>query len=394
MGFWNRKKKIKSEPLPEQVQTTPDIEQIRKDTVRISKTKMESKEECIEFMKNQCECILEATRLSDEAKQEYAKVSAQLMDVQRVEREENKQVLIDAARQLCTLLRAIENYRGRTNTLNASQYACMEKYEEELPEKIRRMEAEEQHFVQIKSDMRYLDEEKNTIRKKKNFLFRRQAYLRRIAITTVVLMIILCSLFFAISIVFEVEMVIPYMLTVALAAISGTYLFLEARKTKAGLMLQEQLGNRAILLMNKVKIKYINSSKLLDYYSEKYGASGSEELRYQFREYLKAKEDALMYRKNTEQKKKCQELMKQELSQMGISDTEVWLYQATALLDEREMVEVRHRLNQSRQKLRVQIDEQEQLKQQGLSMIEDFLENNPSYKPAMIKVLGDYKILI
>ena len=38
-----------------------------------------------------------------------------------------------------------------------------------------------------------------------------------------------------------------------------------------------------------------------------------------------------------------------------VSDTEVWLVQTYAILDDREMVEIRHDLNQRRQKLREQI---------------------------------------
>ena len=38
-----------------------------------------------------------------------------------------------------------------------------------------------------------------------------------------------------------------------------------------------------------------------------------------------------------------------------MNDTEVWLVQTYAILDDREMVEIRHDLNQRRQKLREQI---------------------------------------
>jgi hypothetical protein len=45
-----------------------------------------------------------------------------------------------------------------------------------------------------------------------------------------------------------------------------------------------------------------------------------------------------------------------ELKKYAIFDAEVWTYQPEALLDSKEMVEVRHRLNVRRQKLRDQMD--------------------------------------
>lgn len=47
--------------------------------------------------------------------------------------------------------------------------------------------------------------------------------------------------------------------------------------------------------------------------------------------------------------------MQQQLDRHEVSDTEVWLVQTYAILDDREMVEIRHDLNQRRQKLREQI---------------------------------------
>ena len=47
--------------------------------------------------------------------------------------------------------------------------------------------------------------------------------------------------------------------------------------------------------------------------------------------------------------------LQQQLDRHEVSDTEVWLVQTYAILDDREMVEIRHDLNQRRQKLREQI---------------------------------------
>jgi len=48
--------------------------------------------------------------------------------------------------------------------------------------------------------------------------------------------------------------------------------------------------------------------------------------------------------------------MFEELKRLGVKDTEIWFTQARALIDSKEMVEVRHDLNVRRQKLRDQLD--------------------------------------
>lgn len=397
MGLFKRKKKNdkKEETLAELgEQEDSVVEMPLLSELRMEQTEAGSKEECMEYIKNHCELILEALRNLEEERKEYASISGLLMDIQRIDRMEDKKILTDVARQLITLNRAIENFEGRKISITPAQYQRIQTYEEEMPSQIRRMEEEEQHYMEIKSDLRYLKEEQQNIQKKKKLLLGKQGYLKRLAVVTVILMVILCALFFSISIVFENDMTIPYMLSVALAAVSGTYIFLEGRKNRMALGLEEKKGHRTIQLSNKVKIKYVNSTNLLDYYYEKYGVESVEELRYQFKEYQKAKEAAQRNQKNTQRQKQCQETLKSELLAIGVSDCDIWLHQLPALLDDREMVEVRHKLNQGRQKLREQMEIQEDTKEESITQIREFLENHPDYKPAMIKVLGDYKIIL
>ena len=48
---------------------------------------------------------------------------------------------------------------------------------------------------------------------------------------------------------------------------------------------------------------------------------------------------------------------KEFLAQYRIHDTEVWSFQAEAIVDHKEMVEIRHKLNERRQKIREKLEE-------------------------------------
>mgnify|MGYP006990129913 CR=1 FL=1 len=45
-----------------------------------------------------------------------------------------------------------------------------------------------------------------------------------------------------------------------------------------------------------------------------------------------------------------------QMKKIGLKDPEIWIYQPEALADEKEMVEVRHRLNDRRGKLREKME--------------------------------------
>ncbi|MFW5671995.1 MAG: hypothetical protein ACOCM8_06865, partial [Acetivibrio ethanolgignens] len=62
------------------------------------------------------------------------------------------------------------------------------------------------------------------------------------------------------------------------------------------------------------------------------------------------------FRSTTEKINQYNQILITELKKIDVRDAEVWTYQPEALLDKREMVEVRHRLNVRRQKLRDRMD--------------------------------------
>ncbi len=67
------------------------------------------------------------------------------------------------------------------------------------------------------------------------------------------------------------------------------------------------------------------------------------------------------------------------LSDFQLLDPRIWVHRSTALLDEREMVEVRHDLNVRRQKLRKNMEYNKQVAENTGKSIQDFAKMNSGY---------------
>jgi hypothetical protein len=83
-----------------------------------------------------------------------------------------------------------------------------------------------------------------------------------------------------------------------------------------------------------------------------------------------------------------------ELKKHGVVDSEIWIYQPTAILDNKEMVEVRHRLNVRRQKLRDRIELSNDQKDEALAAIKQVMKNYPDSVQESEKLLRRYRIEI
>ena len=98
------------------------------------------------------------------------------------------------------------------------------------------------------------------------------------------------------------------------------------------------------------------------------------------------------YKSNTELLNYHNEILIEKLKKFHVGDPEIWIYQAIAIIDNKEMVEVRHRLNTRRRKLRERIDYNTKLKEGGMEKIEKLIEECPDWKDDVLQVLKKYNI--
>lgn len=395
MNLFGRIRRRKADPA-EQTGQSVGMEEIPAARQEEAEAMPEDKEDRTGYLKENCEQVIEAVRQIEEAKIEYQAVTSYLADMQKIDMAgaDERQVMEDAARRIITLTRERSRYQSREVKITDRQQRSMEKYEPDMVKAIKQMRDNESYSLSVKNDLRHLEGEKGSLKHQKKEIIEKQKYLKKLSVITFVLVGILFLLFIAISYVFKTNMTIPFVLTIIMAAASAFYIFHESGKNHIDIQLVEKKLNKAISLLNKVKIKYVNNTNALDYSYEKYGVHSSAQLQYLWEQYLKAKEAESKYRQNTDMLNRYNEILIEEMRKLKTADPEIWIYQAAAILDQREMVEIRHRLNVRRQKLRERIEYNTRLKEDSVNRMQEAMEEAPGIREEVIELLKQYNITL
>ena len=148
--------------------------------------------------------------------------------------------------------------------------------------------------------MSNLNKEKKKLYSERKDISEKQKALKSMSKVLAVLIISLMILLAVIYYTFNIDMTFPYLGVILLAAISATVLFLESGKNRKDMILTEKKINKAINLLNKVKIKYVNNINVLDYSCEKYGVKNALDFEKTWNEYCKMKEYERRFKENTD----------------------------------------------------------------------------------------------
>ena len=79
------------------------------------------------------------------------------------------------------------------------------------------------------------------------------------------------------------------------------------------------------------------------------------------------------------------------LFQYNLKDPNVWMHQAIALVDNREMVEIRHELIERRQNIRKQMDYNAEVAKNAQGEIKDIVDKYPQYSQEIANVISEYE---
>lgn len=340
------------------------------------------------------EQLKETQRQLKEAKVEYEAVTSYLTDTQKIDLvpEEERKDFSEAAEKIILFKGERQRYKAQEIKLSERHRHSMEQYEDSVPQELKKMKENEQYQSIIKNDMRHLEGEKGVLLYEREEIVEKQVYLKKLAATAAALVAVLLVLLVALASAFETEMTIPFLLTVIMGVASAFYIVAESRKNQRNMILTEKKLSRAIGLLNKVKIKYINNASCLEYAYEKLAVESSMELEYVWKQYLLLKERDRQFRSTTDKINQYNQVLISELKKYGIADAEVWTYQPEALVDKKEMVEVRHRLNVRRQKLRDRLDYNKNTQEQALTELQKIKKEWPEYGDEINRLFREFSL--
>lgn len=340
-------------------------------------------------------CVEQMRSASDEldrVSEEYNMVTAYLKDIEEIEAlpAGEAQDVQDSAKKIQLYEKATKEYREKKGRLTESQFLHMEKYESIMPKPYKDIKAAEDYRVLIKGDLSKLEGEKHA------YQYRRAELYRDIA--NVKGMVMICAMAFAVCLFmllilqygFEMDAQLGYILTIGVGATVLTVLYVKYLDYTKQLERTEKGINKIILLKNTVNIRYVNNTNLLDYLYLKYKVNSGKELLTMWEKYQQEKDERSRDIQNREELDYHKRTLISILKRYQLHDPDIWIHQTAALLDPKEMVEIRHGLVDRRQKLRTQMEYNKRLATEAQKEIKNTIEDYPQYREEILEMVERY----
>lgn len=353
-----------------------------------------NKEQRNDYVRNCLERMADATRELENLTFEYDMVTSYLKDMEEIEAlppEESEQ-LKECAKRVALLQDSKADFMERPHRISDEKYQQIERMIDEVDEGYAKLTEAEEYQDRIKQDLNRLEGEKHAYLYRKNEVMRLIADTRGMAIICVVALGLCILLLLLLQFFLDMDTKAGYLVTAAAAALAITVIYVKHVDARKELHRVETGINKIILLQNKVKIRYVNNTNLLDYLYLKYGVSSAKELIDLWENYKIEREEREKFRKAELDLDYNEQELLQILKRYQIKDPAVWLHQTEAILDHKEMVEIRHNLIIRRQSLRRRMDYNKEVVAGGSQKeIKELVEKYPQYAKEIMAAVEEYE---
>ncbi|MCR5432137.1 MAG: hypothetical protein K6E95_06230 [Lachnospiraceae bacterium] len=301
----------------------------------------------------------ELSEKQEEIKQDYTLDTELLGDVKRFEMlpEKSRANIVDEARLIMNLGDERTRFLNQEKKITGEQKRSMAQYDALLPEKLEEIRQKEEYLLLVEEDMRKLEGEKGILAyereravEKRRFLSKFSAFVAAAALLIFILLLVLMKN--------GNDKLMPAFFVTGVAVIGfALYYFISMRECAAIIHKCDISTNRAQQLLNKVKIKYVNTSSTLQYMYEKYHVKGYSELKNTWEEYVHEKESEKMYASNTRLLAGYEQTLLDDLHKAGFIHPQPLVTQPEILFNRGELLRYKQSLEESREKLRTMLDD-------------------------------------
>ena len=374
MGFFSkifRKRKY-------QENTTDDWENVVYDREHVDFSEEEQRSR---YISNCLEQVDEATRELNLLTGEYSLITSYLTDMEEIEAlpKGERDELNGIAGRLVALEQEGEKYRKKKNRMTDADYYRLKEQEDMIQEGIEKLKECENYGGKVKQDLKRLDRERHAYEFRRQELDMVMNNLRGMSVIFLTAFILCLVMLAVLQFGFGMDTKLGYLLAGAVVAVAVTVTWVKYTDGDRELRQVELDINKLIQLQNKVKIRYVNNRNLTDYLYMKYSTESAGALERLWKQYEKEKEERREYAEAESKAEYYRRELVNKLSHYRISSPERWLGQPAAILDKREMVEIRHDLILRRQALRKQMDYNNQVAETARKEIMDVAEKYPVY---------------
>lgn len=364
------------------------------DAEDISEVNYDDKTQRTDYVKDCLERMADATKELENLSYEYDMVTSYLKDMEEIEAlpEEESSQLKECAMRVAELQDSKADFMERARKITDEQYYHMERIADEVEEGYEKLSEAEEYQGRIKQDLGRLDGEKHAYLYRKSEVMNLIADTRGMAIICVAALGLCVVLLLLMQFFLDMDTRAGYLLTAGAAATAITVIYIKHLDARQELRRVENGINKIILLQNKVKIRYVNNTNLLEYLQLKYGVNSAQELIDMWENYKAERKERENMRKAERDLDQNERELLQMLKCYQIKDPAIWLHQTEAILDRKEMVEIRHNLIVRRQSLRRRMDYNKEVVAGGSQQeIKALVEKYPQYAKEVMKYVEEYE---
>lgn len=325
------------------------------------------------YVINLCEQMIDISREMEDVRREYDQVTSYLNDITIVEGLEGpqKEMLVDVATNVSKLTKARNDYLNAEHKISDDTFNQMDELEAEVPDIIKRLKSNETYLDAIRRDLNNLAGEKVEWSVLRNERVEEQGQLRKLSYFLLYIFGGAAVIVTVLSIMMKWEMLL-IIIVAFLATLAGAYVMIRMQECAREIKKCDVNLNHAISLENRVKIKYVNIKNAVDYICERFHVNNSLELTYNYEQYIEACKEREKFKQTNEDLEYFNGRLIRILQGLHLYDARIWLNYANAVIDPREMVELKHDLFSRRQKLRSRIE-------YNLNAIEDMRQEVEKY---------------
>lgn len=305
-----------------------------------------------------CEQMIDAAREFEDAKNEYGRVCSYLKDIEIVENlgEKDRKLVAELAGNVAKLNEARKELLNTEHKISDAQFALMQEYEDDIPKSIKLLATNEKYLSTINRDLKTLEGEKTEWEIAKDSCKNEMKQLRRLAILLIVVFAIAALSCLVTSQTTGADTSMVMAVSAFVAALLGGYIFLKYQDCQREIQKCDVNRNYAITLENRVKLKYVNMKNAVDYACEKYHVRNAEEFGQTYELFQETVKEREKFRRTNDDLEFYNEKLVETLQRFNLYDEKMFVNYAKAIVNNEEMVELKHDLVARKQKLRSRME--------------------------------------
>lgn len=350
---------------------------------------LRDKSEKLSYAESCCEEIVEGSKRLSDAKKEYRAVNGYLEDIRLITESEQNDQLAFYARRILNLKNDRESYRTYGTKLPESKYRYIQANEKEMPVILKELHEDESYLQALKTDLHNIEGEKAGLTYERQDCQKKTERIRNLSFAVLAAAALVLGGMFYFHLNSDYDFTIGILGSIAVLAAAVAAMVLLYQKNIREIRLTERKMNKAVGLLNKYRLLYVNVKNRVDYTYRKIGIHNSYELNNYWRLYLTAKKEEQAYSKMSDELYEAQKKYTELIHALNLYDESVWSYQMDAVTEESAMKELVDNLNRRKKGLRKTMDYNRKRIDKCKQKVKELIKNEPSLAQDILKIVED-----